>query len=88
MNPLDIYKLTIGNEICADNFLPIKWAESNLLGDMDIVKSAIKIDRVDILEYLCSRRYKLSFDTTYYVAKYGSIKCLRYLYKESYVGIK
>ena len=37
LNPLKIYELTIGNDIAADDFLPIRWAQSN-----GLIKSMIE----------------------------------------------
>ena len=40
-NPLEIYELTIGDEIYADKFLPIKWALHNRSSIITNVAAAI-----------------------------------------------
>ena len=78
-NPLEIYYLTIGNEICLDDFLPIRWV-NNLSKDIAI-KSAIEMDRIEALAYICAG-YELSNKDIQYIAKCGSIKCLKYVHEE------
>ena len=81
LNPLDIYNLTIGNEICSGNFLAVKWAKTN-----NLIKSSItdKVEFDEPLDCLCKRLYIVDKIDIQYIAASGNIECLKYLHEEGY----
>ena len=82
LSPLQIIALTIGNEIYADKFLPIKWGQSNDQLEKSIIISVIKMDNIDVLDYLCSVGYSLRKLHIFFATRFGSLKCLQYIHKQ------
>ena len=78
LNPLEIYELTVGNDIAADDFLPIRWAQTNGL-IKSVIESVIEMDNRNALDYLCKRWYLVDERDIQHIAASGSINCLDHL---------
>lgn len=82
LNPLQICELTIGDEICLEGFLPVRWACSNNASSYiwkaprvsPLLLSAIRSDSVECLDHLCDQRSVQAYD----------LRCLKYIHARSY----
>ena len=99
LSPLDIYELTICEEICDDDFLAIKWAVAHDLRyhqctvdvtGFGIIKSsraascAIRSNSLRCLKYVCDSGYNCRVQDAQLAAEYGSLDCLEYLFDDTY----
>ena len=77
--PLEIYELTIGNDICFGTFLPVKWGISNDMEPKSFVLTAIRGNNVECLKYLHDLGCVWDRIATLEAISCGSLDCLKYL---------
>ena len=101
LSPLEIYELTIYEEICDGDFLAIKWAVANCLEHrqymVDVTgigietssraaSCAIRSNSLRCLQYVCDSGYEYGATDVQLAVDYGSLDCLKYLFNDTYLN--
>ena len=79
---IDIYRLSVSNDVFRGNFPIVRWAISKGVIDPLIMIDVASVGNIECLEYLHKKGCQWNKETSMAAVEYGQLDCLRYMCEE------